>query len=195
MLPTSPPSPTLRSIVCAVLVLACCGACRRGAAPGVAAAAHGRPGWPSELRFALGVNPHDNEAVLLTDPFAKRIEKATGIPVTFFTGPSFSSVVEAMRAKRIDGMQIGVFSYLLAEKEAGAEAIAVYVSTYADPPVYDPRLRPEYNGIILVKKGNGVRSLADLRGRTLNFGDPAGTSDHLVPKTELIKAGLVPDKD
>jgi phosphonate transport system substrate-binding protein len=27
------------------------------------------------------------------------------------------------------------------------------------------------------------------------MGDPAGTSDHLVPKTELIRAGLVPDKD
>ena len=65
----------------------------------------------------------------------------------------------------------------------------------AEPAVYDPRLRPEYNGIIIVKKGSGIRSLADLRGRTLNFGDPAGTSDHLVPKTELIKAGIVPDKD
>jgi phosphonate transport system substrate-binding protein len=37
--------------------------------------------------------------------------------------------------------------------------------------------------------------LADLKGRTLNFGDPAGTSDHLVPRTELIRAGLEPDKD
>jgi phosphonate transport system substrate-binding protein len=136
-----------------------------------------------------------NEAALREGPFVKRIEQATGIPVRFFTGTSYSSVVEAMRAKRIDGMQMGVFSYLLAEKVAGAEAIAVYVTSYADPAVYDPRWRPDYNGIIVVKKGNGIRSLADLKGRTLLFGDPAGTSDHLVPQTELIKAGLVPDKD
>jgi phosphonate transport system substrate-binding protein len=136
-----------------------------------------------------------NEAALREGPFVTRIEQATGIPVRFFTGTSYSSVVEAMRAKRIDGMQMGVFSYLLAEQVAGAEAIAVYITSYADPAVYDPRLRPDYNGIIVVKKGNGIRSLSDLRGRTLLFGDPAGTSDHLVPKTELIKAGLVPDRD
>ena len=192
---TVPTASTLTLAAC-LLGLMSCVSCGRdnGAATGSSSTPR-RPGWPSELKFALGVNPHDNDVVLLNAPFAERIEQATGLRVTFFTGTSFSSVVEAMRAKRIDGMQVGVFSYLLAEKEAGAEAIAVYVSSYVDPPVYDERLRPEYNGLIVARKGNGVRTLADLRGRTLNFGDPAGTSDHLVPKTELLKAGLVPDKD
>ena len=56
---------------------------------------------------------------------------------------------EATRAKRIDGMETGVFSYLLAEKIAGAEAVGVYIGTRAEPAVYDPRLSPDDNGIII----------------------------------------------
>jgi phosphonate transport system substrate-binding protein len=155
----------------------------------------GREGWPAELTFAIGVNPENDGSALLYTPVIERLQKATGLPINFFKGTGYSSVVEAMRAKRIDAMETGVFSYLLAEKIAGAEALGVYIGTQADPPVYDPLLRPDYNGIIITKKGSGIRSIEDLRGRMLVFGDPAGTSDHLVPKTQLIKHGLRPDKD
>ena len=166
-------------------------ACSKDQGPGEA----GRPGWPSELVFAFGVNPEDTEAVLRNAPLVERIQQATGLPVRLFTGTSFSSVVEAMRARRIDGMQTGVFSYLLAEKEAGAEAVAIYVTATGTPPAFDATLQPEYHGFILAKKGSGIRMLQDLRGRTFSYGDPAGTSDHLVPKSELLKAGINPDKE
>jgi phosphonate transport system substrate-binding protein len=180
----------------ATLAITCCAACTTAAGPAGSAAVEGRSGWPNELRFAMALAPeNETEASWLSDPFVVRLQQATGLPIKFFKVTSFSSVVEAMRARRIDGMQVGIFSYLLAEKEAGAEATAVYVTSYSVPAVYDARLRPGYNGIILVKKGKGISSLADLKGRTLVMGDPAGTSDHLVPKTEWIKAGLVPDKD
>jgi phosphonate transport system substrate-binding protein len=169
-------------------------ACSKGTGTGDPAAA-GRQGWPSELVLAIGVNPEDTVAVLLNAPLIERIRQATGLPVRLFAGTSYSSVVEAMRARRIDGMQTGVFSYLLAEKEAGAQAVAVYVTATSDPPVFDAVLRPEYYGLILVKKGSGIRTLTDLKDHTLSFGDPAGTSDHLVPKSELLKAGINPDKD
>jgi phosphonate transport system substrate-binding protein len=166
-----------------------------GSAAGPAPHANGREGWPTGLTFAMGVNPEADETAMLHKPIVERIQKATGLPVRFFKGTSFSSVVEAMRAKRIDGMETGVFSYMLAEKVADAEAVAVYISTTAVPAVYDSLLQPGYNGLIITRKGSGIRSIEDLRGRTLVFGDPAGTSDHLVPKNELIKHGLTPDED
>lgn len=155
-----------------------------------------RAHWPAEMTFALGVNPEESaEQMRRNRPFVERIQRATGIPIRLFRGTNFSSVVEAMRAKRIHGMQVGVFSYLLAEQEAGAEPVAVWIMTSAEPAVYDPTLQPAYNGLIVVKKGSGIRTLADLKGRTFTYGDPAGTSDHLVPKTELIKAGINPDRE
>lgn len=181
--------PSLVCLLSAVVAAACGTTNQAGGAPSP------RAGWPAKLTFAMGVNPEAADVLMRLAPFVQRIEKATGLPVTYFRGTSFSSVVEAMRAKRIDGMETGVFSYLLAEKVAGAEAIGVYVGTRAEPAVYDPLRQPQYNGIIITKKGSGLKTIQDLRGRTLVLGDPAGTSDHLVPKSELIKAGLVPDKD
>lgn len=179
------------TIVLALVCAACRNAPEAPASTGTALKA----GWPSELTFAMGVNPENDDTALLFKPFVERIQQATGLPVRSFRGTNYSSVVEAMRAKRIDGMETGVFSYLLAEKIAGAEAVGVYIGTEAEPAVYDPELRAGYHGLIITKKGSGLRTIQDLRGRMLVFGDPAGTSDHLVPKTELINAGLAPDKD
>lgn len=154
-----------------------------------------RPGWPETLTLGLAAGI-DNEAALEANrPLAERIERDTGIPVRFFTATSYSAVVQAMRARRVDGLQVGVFSYLLAVQEARAEALAVYVNTFAKPAVYDPLLQPEYYSVISVKKGNGIASLADIRGRTFTFVEPASTSGHLVARSELLEAGLVPDVD
>ena len=50
-----------------------------------------------------------------------------------------------MRAKRIDAMTVGPFSYVLAVQEAGAEALAIGVSTRKEPA----RLRPEHPPLVL----------------------------------------------
>lgn len=157
---------------------------------------HGaRQDWPAKLVIGVagdsdGDAPLDNHR-----PVAERLERATGLPVSFFTSTNYSAIVEALRARRIDGIQLGVFSYLLAVEHANAEAVAVFVPTFSDPAVYEAGLERGYYGIIVAKKGSGIRRLADLKGRTFNFGDPASTSGHLVPKAELIRAGLVPDRD
>lgn len=192
---TSPARLVIGAVLAAALTLG--GACRRADAPVVDQSLRPlRAHWPTEMMFALGVNPEESlEQMRQAKPLVERLQRATGIPIRLFRGTNFSSVVEAMRAKRIHGMQVGVFSYLLAEKEAGAEPLAVYIMSAAEPAVYDRSLQPAYNGLIVVKKGSGIRTLADLKGRTLNYGDPAGTSDHLVPKTELIKAGINPDRE
>lgn len=151
--------------------------------------------WPAEL--VIGVAGDSDGDAPLDDhaPIVARIERATGMPVRLFTSTNYSAIVEAMRAKRVHAIQLGVFSYLLASEHAGAEAVAVFVNTFADPAVYDAGLENGYHSIIAAKKGSGVRRLADLKGKVFNFGDPASTSGHLVPRTELLKAGLTPGED
>lgn len=112
-----------------------------------------------------------------------------------FTGTSYTAVIEAMRADRVDAMEVGPFSYTLAVQEAQAEALAVNVSGTADPAVYDPSIPPFYYSVIFTKKGSGIETLEDLRGVDFAFVDPASTSGHLAPKTALIKAGINPDED
>lgn len=154
-----------------------------------------RTGWPSELKIGL-FGADDAEAVIEGNkPWVDWLSKKINLPITYFTGTSYSAVIEAMRAKRVDGMQVGPFAYLLAVQEAQAEALAIGVTTREDPGKFDPTIRASYYSVISVKKGNGINKIEDLRGKNFNFVDPASTSGHLVPKTFFLNRGINPDTD
>lgn len=154
-----------------------------------------RAGWPKELTFGFAAGADVEATMEFNQPLIDRLAKATGLPVKMHVATSYTAVVEAMRANRVQGMQTGVFSYLLAVQEARAEALAVMIHQQGEPSAFDPTLSPWYYSVIVVKKGRGIDTLADLKGHTFNFVEPASTSGHLVPKTELLKAGLLPDRD
>ena len=154
-----------------------------------------RADWPE--KFSVGYFGGDDAEELLrsNEPFRVYLEQKLGVPVELFTGTSYSAVIEAMRADRIDAMSVGPFSYILAVQEAGAEAIGVGVGTRAKPAVYDAKLPPYYYSAIFTKKGSGIATIQDLKGKDFNFVDPASTSGHLIPKTYLVDQGLNPDED
>lgn len=160
-----------------------------------AATADPRADWPK--KFVVGYfGGDDAEAVLKKNkPIQIYLEERLGLPVELITGTSYTAVIEAMRAKRVDAMLVGPFAYILAVQEAQAEALGVFISTRAEPAVFDPALPAHYLSVIFTKKGSGIATVEDLRGKDFNFVDPASTSGHLAPKTLLIKLGLDPDND
>jgi len=159
------------------------------------AVAADRQGWPETFRVGYFGGDDAEELLRSNEPFRVYMEEKLGLPVELFTGTSYSAVIEAMRAERVDAMSVGPFSYILAVQEAQAEALGVGVSTRAEPAVYDPELLPYYYSAIFTKKGNGITSLEDLRGKDFNFVDPASTSGHLIPKAYLLNNGIDPDQD
>lgn len=151
--------------------------------------------WPKQ--FTVGMFGGDDAEKTLRDnePLRTYLEAQLGIPVELQTGTSYSAVIEAMRANRVDGMQVGPFSYTLAVQEAQAEALAVSITGSKDEPKYILNSPTYYLSMIITKKGSGVRTLEDLKGKDFAFVDPASTSGHLAPKTLLLKNGIDPDKD
>jgi phosphonate transport system substrate-binding protein len=166
-----------------------------GAAQAQATAADPRAGWPKVFKLGLFGGDDAEETLSTNEPLKKYLEEKLGMPVEVFTGTSYGAVIEAMRADRVDGMSVGPFSYVLAVQEAKAEAIAVGISSTAKEVKYDPTAKPYYISVVFTKKGNGVNSLNDLKGKGFNFVDAASASGHLAPKTLLIKRGINPDKD
>lgn len=156
-----------------------------------------REGWPDVLRLGYFGGDDADEVLNNVEPHRLYLEEQLGMPVEIFTGTSYGAVIEAMRAERVDGMQVGPFSYVLAVQEAGAEAIAVGVScsSSVEVCVVDDRAAPHYFSVIMTKKGSGIESIEDLRGVDFAFVDPASTSGHLAPKTLLIQNGLDPDAE
>lgn len=167
------------------------------AQPTVAAAeaAADHTDWPEEFHIGLFAGDDANATMQNAEPLRKYMEERLGIPVKVTTGTSYSAVIEAMRANRVDAMEVGPFSYTLAVQEAGAQAIAVSMNADDDTPVYDPDVAPAYYSVIITKKGSGINTVEDVKGKSFAFVDPASTSGHLAPKTKLIKLGIDPDKD
>lgn len=149
--------------------------------------------WPETFTVGFFGGDDADEVVERNEPFKGYLEEQLGIPVEIFTGTSYTAVIEAMRADRVDAMLVGAFSYTLAVQEADAEALAVSIGTRAEPALYDPELPAHYFSVIFTKKGSGINSYEDLVGSDFNFVDPASTSGHLMPRTTLIKNGIDPD--
>lgn len=144
--------------------------------------AQDKQGWPET--FIIGVYPGDNIEKALADnePLRAYLEEKLGVRTVIITGTSYNAVIEAMRAGRADAFEVGPFSYVLAAQVANAEAIAV--AAYFTE--VDANRIPGYYSVMMTVKGSGIKSIADLKGRTFSFTDPASTSGFLVPANDIM---------
>jgi len=171
----------MRRMVRMATVLAAC----LGAATAQAAA----PDCPNGGVVHYGVIPGEDTTQLLPifDRIGKLIEARLDCRVVTQTGTSYTAVIEAMRAHRVEMASFGAFSYVLAHQVAGAEAVATFAAADGTPG--------SYFATITTWAGSGLKTLQDVRGKAFAFSDPASTSGHLIPTFGLIKAGIDPDKD
>jgi phosphonate transport system substrate-binding protein len=140
---------------------------------------------PKTLRVALLPDENASTIIQNAQPLKVHLEKAVGRPVDLVVTTDYSSMIEAMRFGRIDVAYFGPLSYVLARSKAEIEAFAVGVS----------RGSPTYTSVVVVPADSTIRALADLRGRTVAYGDTASTSSHLVPRAMIQDAGLVAKDD
>ncbi|MDR3590893.1 MAG: phosphonate ABC transporter substrate-binding protein [Negativicutes bacterium] len=118
-------------------------------------------------------------------PLVAYLEKKLGLKVELFVATDYSGAIEAMRAGKLDIVQFGPFSYVLAAEKANAEVFAVEkvggVTTY--------------RSLVVTRPDSGINTLQDLKGHTFAFVDPASTSGHLFPRAFLKKNGVDPEQD
>jgi phosphonate transport system substrate-binding protein len=144
--------------------------------------------WPAHAQdLVMGLIPAENneEMIKKFEPMRSHLESKLGRKVKVFTATDYTGIVEAMKRKRIDIAWFGPLSYYLAELEAGAEAFAVGVRDTG---------KSTYRSIYVVPGNSTVKSLADLKGKSVAFVDPASTSGGLMPAYLLKKAtGSTPE--
>jgi len=151
--------------------------------------------------FSLGRFAGDDsaEALLNAEPLARYLEEELGIPVFVNVGSTYTAVIAALRAKQVDAFEVGPFSYVIAEREANAEAIAVGASEgslegFGGEDFDITTVRPFYYSVFVTVKGNvnpntgePIRTLTDLEGLDFSFVDPASTSGRNAPVLRLIE--------
>lgn len=140
----------------------------------------------AQQAITIGLIPSEDPRMVITESQAmvERLEQVLRMDVKPFVATDYNGVIEAMRAKKLDIAFYGPFSYVLAVQVADAEAFAI-------APL--PKAGSTYRSQIIARKDHGIASLADLKGKTFAFVDPASTSGYLFPKAGLLKAGYDPD--
>lgn len=115
---------------------------------------------------------------------AEMLKQATGLHFTTSVATSYAAVIEAMGAGKVDIGWLATFSYVLARKKYDVDLLLIVVRFG----------KPFYRGQIMVRADSGVKTLADLKGKTFAYVDPASTSGHLYPKALLLSHGHDPDQ-
>jgi len=87
-----------------------------------------------------------------------------------------------MGAGKVDIGWLATFMYVLAREKYGVDIILIVIRFGS----------PFYRGQIMVGADSGIYKLADLKGKTFAFVDPASTSGHLYPKSLLLSKGFDP---
>lgn len=140
---------------------------------------------PTRLRIAL--LPDENAATIIqnAEPLKKYLESKLQKDIELVVTTDYSSMIEAMRFGRIEVAYFGPLSYVLAKSKApNIEPFAVGVE----------RGSPTYNSVIIARADGAVKTLEDVKGKMVGFGDPASTSSHLIPRALLAKHGLIGEK-
>ncbi len=167
------------SIACGILLAASfAGAARLGPAGAPAAE------QLKELRVSAIPDENPNELMRIFTPFADYLTKELGIPVKYTNVVDYAATVEGLAAKKLDMVWYGGFTFVQARKRTG-NAI----------PVVSRQEDLEFHSKFITRKGSGIKSLADLKGKTFSFGSVSSTSGHLMPRYFLMQSGIVPERD
>lgn len=138
------------------------------------------------LKFGVGLFQPDREKNDATyRPLARHLAARLGRPVELRTVDSWEGLAKSLANGETDLALMGPWGYVLANHAAGAQVVSTIL--------YEGK--PEYFAIIVTHPDSGIRSVADLKGRSFAFGDKGSTSGWLIPSHFFLKQGITqPEK-
>jgi phosphonate transport system substrate-binding protein len=117
-------------------------------------------------------------------PLVKYLEGKLGMKVEFTPVTDYAAAVETLANRQIDMAWFGGFTFVQAQQRSGGKVI----------PLVQREEDEKFRSVFITTEP-AIKSLADLRGKTVSFGSQSSTSGHLMPRSYLLAAGLDPDKD
>ncbi len=140
-------------------------------------------------QIAIAFVPGDDPSTFFqknNDLFAY-LQQALGVKVTGTVGANYTAVITAMQNKKIELASFGPFSYILAHQAANAQCFLLGQTK-------DGKLAT-YNSLIIAPADSPIQTLADIKGKSFSFVDPASTSGHLVPSYTLLTKAMLKETD
>jgi len=145
------------------------------------------PAPASDRPLHLVLTPSQKPTDLLAagEDFGKALGRLVGVPVRVTVASDYAAVIEALRNRTADLAFVHPAGYVLANREAKATIVAR--NLWHGKATFTSR--------IYVRKEAGLKTLEDLRGKTIAFVDPASSSGYIYPMVMLMQRGLVKGRD
>ncbi len=163
---------------------------RRAAMAAVAAAAASATVSPlafaqsRTLRITAIPDESPTELARKAAPLVKYLEQKMGMKADYVPVTDYAAAVEALASQQVDLVWFGGFTFVQALLRSGGKAVPLVQREE------DTRFRS-----VFITTDDRIKTLADLKGKTLSFGSASSTSGHLMPRSFLLAASIDPEKD
>jgi phosphonate transport system substrate-binding protein len=144
------------------------------------------PEWPAKVKVGFIPTEGGSDTLARFQILTKHLEKVLGIEVEGFSASDYAGIITAMSHKHIDFAYYGPKSYTEAAEKANAQALVMEL---------DEQGRPGYTGILIARKGSGIKTVEDAKGKLFAFTDPNSTSGFLVPNVLFARDMKVKPKE
>ncbi|MCX7838034.1 MAG: phosphate/phosphite/phosphonate ABC transporter substrate-binding protein [Anaerolineae bacterium] len=132
---------------------------------------------------------------------AECLSKITGLTYKIEVGTSYAVSIEAMGAGKAHAGFLATFAAILAREKYGIEPALASTRAYVSGGDNDPdkalagQQTTFYKGQFITRKDTGIKTIADLKGKTFCGVDAASTSGWIIPSINLRANGINPEKD
>lgn len=146
-------------------------------------------GWRSgikEVRMAVSGSNDDPMLVKRRSVFRDRLAAALGIPVKLYESSDYNGVIQALSSGQVDLAQIAGGGYANVDAQVGSLVAPILTPRQAEGET-------GYYSALVVRADSPIRSLADMKGKSLGYVDFNSTSGYLVPRAKFREQGVDPD--
>ena len=125
------------------------------------------------------------EQVRKFTPLAAYLEKRLGMKVEFTPVSDYPAAVEALVNKKVELVWFGGFTHVQAQIRSGGKII----------PIAQREEDTKFQSVFIAKTDSGIKTLDGMKGKQVSFGSQSSTTGHLMPRNNLLNAGINPEKD
>ena len=145
---------------------------------------------PEELIIGLAVSEDYDKTAGRISSLQAYLSEMLDRNVRVFKLTNGSAIIEAMKAKKVHMGSVGAFSYIMAKSKADISPIVTTAAVSEDRS-------HNYWSSLIVANSSTINNFDDLRKEKSNlslaWSYPTSTSGHLVPRSFMLKNGVLPE--
>lgn len=137
------------------------------------------------LHLVLTPSQKPTDLLAAGEEFGRVLGELSGTKMRVTVASDYAAMIEALRNRTADLAFAHPVGYVVANRETKAMIVARNVW----------HGKATFTSRIYVRKDSGLKSVEELRGKTMAFVDPVSSSGYVYPMLLLIQRGLIKNKD